>query len=133
MQTLAGLNKSKKLLNEDIIGPIKDIQSVQFQDKMSNMWSDVRKKFRVQQTKSLNDSYKAELEKYIGKKITPEIINQLRGRHASKADAYRGKTIDSISFLVRDGASLGVDFEIVLVVKIQDGRKFTIQMALIEE
>ena len=122
----------KSLLNEDISGAIKAIQSVQFEDKMANMWSDVRKKFRIQQTKSLNDSYKAELEKYIGKQITPQVINQLRGRHASKADAHRGKTIDSLSFLVRDGVTLGIDFEIVLVVKTQDGKKFGIHITQIE-
>lgn len=116
------LSESKKPLNEDITKVLSDVSEVESEKIYDNLTA-LEEKFFAEQTKRLNNTYKRELQQYVGKVFTDEIISQL-GRpnpydNLPRPKSLVGKKIVSMSFTVQ--MSYG-DLEINLKVELEGGK-----------
>ena len=120
LRKLAGLSESKKPLNENISQVLNDVSKSQSENIYDDL-SAMKEKFFAEQTKKLNNLYKTELQQYVGKEVTSDIIYQLRSRirGGSASSTNIGKKIISMSFVVQQGWD---EFEIRFVVKLEGGK-----------
>lgn len=110
----------KSSMNENITKLLQGVRAKGV-NGVEDAWYTMQKRFFVEQTKSLNNSYKSELEQYTGKKITPDMV----GKSIKFRDTYVGKTITTMAFSVREATTLtDVPFEIVLVIKFEPNGRF---------
>lgn len=112
------LSESKKPLNENITKVLSDISEVESEKIYDNL-SELQEKFFAEQAKRLNDTYKRELQQYVGKELTSDIIDQLRIRNRSASSKNIGKKIISMSFDVQ--LAYG-DLEINFMIKLEGGK-----------
>ena len=113
------LSESKKPLNEDITKVLSDVSKSKSED-IYDALSAMKEKFFAEQTKKLNDTYKRELQQYVGKELTSDIIDQLRIRGSvSSSPKNIGKKIISMSFVVQEAYG---EVEITFEVKLEGGK-----------
>ena len=114
------LSESKKPLNENITKVLSDVNKVESEKIYDNLTA-MKEKFFAEETKRLNDTYKRELQQYVGKEVTSDIIYQLRSRirGGSASSTNIGKKIISMSFVVQQGWD---EFEIRFEVKLEGGK-----------
>lgn len=113
------LSESKKPLNENITKVLSDVSKSKSED-IYDALSAMKEKFFAEQTKKLNDTYKRELQQYVGKELTSDIIDQLRIRGSvSSSPKNIGKKIISMSFVVQEAYG---EVEIMFEVKLEGGK-----------
>ena len=113
------LSESKKPLNENITKVLSDVNKVESEKIYDNLTA-MKEKFFAEETKRLNDTYKRELQQYVGKEVTSDIIYQLRAsRGVSISSTNIGKKIISMSFVVQQSWD---EFEIRFEVKLEGGK-----------
>ena len=114
------LSESKKPLNENITKVLSDVNKVESEKIYDNLTA-MKEKFFAEETKRLNDTYKRELQQYVGKEVTSDIIYQLRSRirGGSASSTNIGKKIISMSFVVQEAYG---EVEIMFEVKLEGGK-----------